>query len=142
MPDIHHNLFIAAPAEKVYDAITTQEGLSGWWCPGTTAKPEVDSIARFDFQSREQQEMKITELKPVRLVKWFCLKADEEWIGTTLSFELQPAEKGTRLSFHQDGWKEYTQMFAVCNYTWALFMRSLKLLCETGKGRPSPNQLQ
>ena len=36
--------------------------------------------------------------------------------------------------------QEYTNMYAECNYTWGQFLRSLKLLCETGKGRPYPYQ--
>jgi hypothetical protein len=48
--------------------------------------------------------------------------------------------KGTLLIFHHDDWKAYTPMFAECSYTWGQFLRSLKLLCETGKGRPWPKQ--
>ena len=108
--------------------------------------------------------MKIEELKPSRLVKWICLKGVEEWVGTHLSFELVEGNKqtlsnsryelqgqieqqgnfavDTLLIFHHDDWKDYTPMFAECNYTWAQFLKSLKLLCETGKGKPWPNQHQ
>ena len=162
MPNIHHELLIGAPAEKIYNAITSQEGLSAWWTPGANAKPEVDSVARFPFGPDYFKEMKITELKPSRLVKWTCIKGEEEWVGTHLSFELiegnkqsltksrpelqgqieqqKNFDKGTLLIFHHDDWKEYTPMFAECSYTWGQFMRSIKLLCETGKGRPWPNQ--
>lgn len=142
MKSILHNLLIKAPAENIYSAITTGEGLAGWWAPDTNAKPEPDSIARFTFGPQYFKEMKITELKPFTKVEWLCLTGYEEWIGTTLSFELQPSDKGTRLFFHHDGWKEYTTEFAECSYTWAAFLRSLKLLCETGKGQPFPNQHQ
>ena len=161
MPNIHHALLIGASAEEVFNAITSQEGLSNWWTPGTKAKPEVDSIARFHFGPEYFKEMKITELQPL-LVKWFCIAGAGEWIGTSISFELQPGDKetllashpelsdqirqhrngnkGTLLVFHHDDWKEYTPMFAECNYTWARFLGSLKLLCETGKGQPWPHQ--
>ena len=141
MPNIHHTLTIHAPAEKVYHAITTQKGLSGWWCPDTKAKPEQDSVARFAFGSDYFKEMKITQLKPSRLVKWVCLVAYEEWVGTTISFELHPDGKNTMLTFHHDDWEDYTEEFAECNYHWALFLRSLRLLCEDGKGQPYPNHL-
>jgi hypothetical protein len=49
MPNIHHEVLIEAPIEKVYNAIINQEGLSAWWTPGTSAKAEVGSIARFPF---------------------------------------------------------------------------------------------
>jgi uncharacterized protein YndB with AHSA1/START domain len=161
MPDIRHQLLIEAPAEQIYKAITTQAGLAGWWTPGTEAKPEINSIARFPFGPEYFKEMKIAGLKPFEWVKWICIKGAQEWVGTTLSFKLEPgdhetllnshtemqgqlqqrhSDTGTLLIFNHDDWKEYTPMFAECNYTWALFLRSLKLLCETGKGRPWPNQ--
>ncbi|HRP54794.1 SRPBCC domain-containing protein [Agriterribacter sp.] len=136
---IYHRLLIEAPAETVYEALTTQKGLQGWWTPETIAKPEPGSIARFAFGASYFKEMKIEELKPYSKVKWLCLRAQEEWIGTTLSFELEPHAKGTVLLFHHDGWKAFTPEFASCSYAWALFFRSLKLLCETGRGLPYPD---
>jgi len=162
MPNIRHEILIGASAEKVYEAITSQEGLSAWWTPGTKAEHEDNSIARFRFGPEYFKEMKITELKPSLRVKWVCIAGAEEWIGTTIFFELQSGDRKTLLDshpelqdqlqqqldggkttlviFHHDDWKDYTSMFAECNYTWARFLRSLKLLCETGKGRPWPNQ--
>jgi uncharacterized protein YndB with AHSA1/START domain len=140
MPNIRHELLIGAPAEKIYNAITNQEGLSAWWTPDTKAKSECNSVARFAFGPEYFKEMKIAELQPSGLVKWICITGDDEWLGTTISFELQTGDKETLLIFHHDDWKEYTPMFAECNYTWGQFLRSLKLLCETGKGRPWPNQ--
>jgi len=137
---ICHHLLIEAPVEKVYGALTTQEGLAGWWTPETTAKPEVGSISRFAFGPDYFKEMKVGELKPYSKVKWLCVKAFEEWIGTTITFELEPHQKGSTLYVHHDGWKAYTREFAACTYDWAMFLRSLKLLCETGKGLPYPDQ--
>ena len=163
MPNIHHSLIIGASAEKVYNAITSQEELSAWWTPDTIAKAEVNSVARFPFGTDYFKEMKITELKPYELVKWNCIKGADEWIGNNISFELLYEEKSNLLSshpemqgqieqqrdenvtlliFHHNDWKEYTPMYAECNYTWGQFLRSLKRLCETGKGRPWPNQHQ
>ena len=161
MPNIHHELLIGVPAEKIYNAITTTDGLSAWWTPDASAKPEVDTVARFPFGPEYFKEMKITEHTPSEQVKWICIAGADEWVGTTISFKLLSGDKkallksnpeltdqigqqkndiGTLLIFHHDGWKEYTPMFAECNYTWGQFMRSLKLFCETGKGRPWPFQ--
>lgn len=135
---IYHRLLIEAPVEKVYEALTTEKGLAGWWTPGTKAKPVEGSIARFAFEPGYFKEMRIEELKPYSRVKWTCIKGFEDWIGTTLTFELEPHRKGTVLLFHHDGWKEYTPEFASCTHDWGLFFRSLKFLCETGKGFPYP----
>ena len=162
MPNIHHELLIRATAERIYKAITSEDELSAWWTPGTSAKPELNSVARFPFGPEYFKEMKIVELDPSRRVKWKCLKGDNEWIGTSISFTLEQGNKqtllsshgelegqlqqlknvdtGTLLIFHHNDWKEYTPMYAECNYTWGQFLRSLKLLCETGRGRPWPDQ--
>jgi uncharacterized protein YndB with AHSA1/START domain len=161
MPNIHQSLLIAAPAETVYGAITTPEGLSGWWTPDAKARPELNSVAHFPFGPNYFKEMKITELAPPSAVKWLCLNGADEWVGTTLSFAIEsgdkqglakshPEQQGqiqqtddarpTLLAFRHDDWKAYSPMFAECSYTWGQFLRSLKLFCETGRGRPWPNQ--
>lgn len=161
MPNIHQALLIGTPVEKVFQAITTEEGLSAWWTPGTSAKAQTGSVARFPFGGSYYKEMRITELIPSELVKWNCIQGDAEWVGTTISFTLleddkeelidaypeiqgqigqHAGNKSTLLIFRHDGWKDYTLMFAECSYTWGRFLRSLKLLCETGKGRPWPSQ--
>src|SRR5690606_18703433 len=61
---IYHRLLIEAPAETVYEALTTQKGLRAWWTPDTTAKPEPGSIARFAFGPDYFKEMKIEKLNP------------------------------------------------------------------------------
>ncbi|MGN6494962.1 MAG: SRPBCC family protein [Agriterribacter sp.] len=161
MPDIHHELLINASAETVYKALVTQEGLSAWWTPQTEAEPEINSIARFTFGSGYFKEMRIINLAPNNQVEWICIAGAEEWVGTTISFQLESADRETLLRSHpeltdqvqqQDGgygtvlifchndWKGYTPMYAECNYTWGRFLRSLKLFCETGKALPWPNQ--
>jgi uncharacterized protein YndB with AHSA1/START domain len=139
MKSIYHELRIAAPVESVYDAITTREGLSGWWTPHTTAKPETGSIARFAFDSPYFKEMKVVKLEPPHRVEWLCVNGYQDWIGTTITFEVNADEKGTVLFFHHDGWKEFSRGFAGCTYDWAIFLRSLRSLCETGKGTPFPD---
>ena len=162
MPNIHHEVIIGAAAEDVYNAITGQDGLCAWWTPDTIAKAEVDTIARFGFGPTYVKEMKIAELKPFERVRWICLSAADEWVGTTLTFNLEVGDKKTLLKsryelgdqiqqqnandnltlliFQHNGWKEYSPMYAECNYTWGRFLRSLKLFCETGNGTPWPDQ--
>lgn len=136
---ICHRLLIGAPAETIYGALTTQKGLAGWWTPETLAKPEVGSVLRFAFGPDYYKEMQVEELKPYSKVRWRCLRAFDEWIGTTLTFELEAHAKGSVLSFRHDGWAAYTKEFASCSYDWALFFRSLKFFCETGSGFPYPD---
>jgi hypothetical protein len=113
--------------------------LAGWWTAKTKVKPGIGGTLRFEFEPNYVKEMKIEDLQPNSMVKWLCVGAYEEWIGTTISFELQPHARGTSLIFYHNGWKDNAETYAGCSYDWAIFLRSLKLLCETGRGLPYPN---
>jgi len=161
MPNIRHTVWICAAKEVVYRAISTQEGLSSWWTPFTISKAENGTVSRFTFGDGYFKAMEIKKLEPFRTVKWFCIAGADEWIGTSISFELLFGDQetllslypemqgqfeqgssscGTLLFFQHDDWKAYSAMFAECSYTWGAFLRSLKLLCETDEGKPWPNQ--
>jgi hypothetical protein len=81
--------------------------------------------------------MKVTKLTPSKKVEWKCINSIEEWMGTDISFNLEEKERRTILRFTHAGWRATTDTFAGCTYDWALFMKSLKSLCETGTGTPS-----
>jgi hypothetical protein len=83
-----------------------------------------------------RNEFKVTELSSDRKVEWKCIQSIDEWMDTTVSFELEESDGATILRFAHAGWQDVTDMFTRCNYDWALFLRSLKSLCETGTGEP------
>ena len=136
MADIRHKLVIKVAPEKVYEAITTQEGLASWWCKQTTAKPQVGFVNTFTFGS-SRNEMKVTGLAPNKRAEWQCINSNDEWVDTNISFDLEEKDGRIILRFAHSGWREVTDLFAECNYHWALFMKSLKSFCETGTGTPS-----
>lgn len=137
MTAIRHNVVIKATPETIFHAITTQEGLQSWWAKQTVARPETGFVNVFTFGT-SRNDMKITRLIPNTTVEWECILSIEEWMGTTISFDLEEQQDGrTILRFAHANWTAMTDMFASCNYNWALFMKSLKSFCETGTGTPS-----
>lgn len=161
MPNIRQTLLIAANPERIYNAITTSEGLSAWWTPNVFATAEPDTIANFPFGNGYVKRMRIENLIPSEKVQWKCIEGDQEWIGTSIRFTLlqndnatfletnpeirgqveqNPAPAATMLHFEHNNWGAYTTTFAECSYTWGQFLRSLKLYCETGEGKPWPGQ--
>lgn len=136
MEDIRMNVTIKATPEIIYHAITTEEGLAGWWAKQTKAKPEIGYVNTFTFGDFVNK-MKVTKLVPNKKVVWECTASIDEWMGTYISFELEEKVGKTLLRFTHGDWKEVTDTFAGCTYDWARFMASLKSLCETGTGTPS-----
>ena len=133
---IRINVVIKTTPGKVYNAITTQEGLESWWCKNTIAKPELEFVNIFVF-GKFRNEMKITKLTPGKKLEWKCINSIEEWIGTDISFELEEKDGNTMVRFAHAGWRAATDTFAGCTYDWAIFMKSMKSFCETGTGTPS-----
>jgi uncharacterized protein YndB with AHSA1/START domain len=135
MAEIKLNLVIKATPEKIYEAITTQEGLANWWAKRTVAKPDVGFVNQFTF-GNYQKEIEVTKLIPNKTVEWKCISAIEEWIGTDISFDIEKKDERTILRFTHAGWKAITDTYGVCTYDWAMFMKSLKSYSETGTGTP------
>src|ERR1700722_13741713 len=102
MPNIRERLLIGATPKHVYAALTTEEGLASWWTHNTKASPEQNTIAKFGFKPPYVKEMKIAELEPEKRVVWKCQKGADEWVGTTLTFELESGEKHSFLKAHPE----------------------------------------
>ena len=60
----------------------------------------------------------------------------QEWIGTTINFELKENNKQISLRFSHLNWTEESEFYGFCNYSWGRFLESLKSLCEMGTGNP------
>lgn len=136
MTDIKHKLLIKASPEKIYETVTTQEGLQSWWCRNAIAEATVGFVNIFVF-GKFHNEMKVTELQAGKRVTWHCTASIDEWVGTTVSFDLEETNGNTTLRFTHGNWKAVTDTFASCNYDWAQFLKSLKSYCETGVGMPA-----
>jgi len=134
MAAIKHLFHIAAPREKVYKALTTVDGLSNWWTIETTGDGKPGGVLEFKFGNFGSNKMKVKETKENEFVSWECVGGPADWIGTTLTFQLDDSADKTRVRFSHDGWKEANDFYAGCSFSWALYMQSLRQFCQTGNG--------
>jgi len=125
----------------VYAALTTLEGLSGWWTDDTHGDTAVSGVLEFRFDVGSI-DMKVVELRPAQSVRWQVVDGPPEWIGTTVSFELRQDGDYVVVLFRHEGWKEPVEFMHHCSTKWAVFMMSLKSLVETGKGAPAPRDVK
>ena len=140
MPDIHHKLSIGAPRERVFQALATREGLARWWTSTTEGDSVPGQTLTFRFGEHVIQ-MRVDELRAGSRVAWECTKADPEWQGTQLSFDLTEENGRTTVLFGHRQWAKASDFFAHCSTKWATFLLSLREYAETGKGRPFPHDL-
>jgi uncharacterized protein YndB with AHSA1/START domain len=136
MAVIKHYLIVRSSPEKIYKALTTKVGAANWWTVQTEIGNKVGDINIFDFGERYHNKMEIVDLQPNKRVEWKCIEGDKEWIGTTLTFEMEKKDDHSVLKFTHADWREETDFFASCNYHWGYYLRSIKLYCESGRGTP------
>jgi uncharacterized protein YndB with AHSA1/START domain len=141
VPDILHRIGIESSPDKVYHALTDETGLAGWWTTNTKSSAMVGSIDRFRFGEKGFNDMEVVELVPGKRIKWRCVDGAPEWIGTELTFDLRQENGRTIVLFAQRGWKEPVEFMHYCSTKWAVYLLSLKSLCETGKGAPYPEDI-
>ena len=141
MVDILHRVGIIASPEDVFTALTTIDGLAGWWTEDTVGDPDGVIAFRFATAGGDGFDMKVLETKPGELVRWEVVGGPEEWIGTEVSFTLSQTDEYTIVLFKQEGWREPVEFMYHCSTKWATFLMSLKQYVETGKGEPAPNDV-
>jgi uncharacterized protein YndB with AHSA1/START domain len=125
---------INAPREKVFKAISSIEGLAGWWTVQTSGSTATSHIIQFRFGNMGGPDMKVVQSIPNEKVEWECVESQHGWIGHRLSFLLDDNDGKTRVRFAHDGWMEQEDFYAICSFTWGRYMESLRQLCQTGKG--------
>ena len=147
MVDIVHRVGIKAPASEVYAALSTIDGLAGWWTEATTGVSKVGGDIAFRFFTEAGDEiggfeMDVLELVPDQKVRWRVKAGPAEWVGTDIEFALSRQDDYTIVMFGHRRWREEVEFMSHCSTKWGTFLLSLRDMVETGRGRPAPRDLR
>ncbi len=137
MRTIIHALDVAAPRGRLFEALTSIDGLAAWW----TTKVEGDAGPRglidFTFAGAFNPSMRVTECDAPLALGWECVGGVEQWAANTFRFELEDRAGATWLRFRQEYANELSDDdYGSYNYNWGYYLDSLRLFCETGAGKP------
>lgn len=132
LPAIRHSFRLCAPVDKVWDAISTSQGLAAWLMPNNF-QPVIGG--RFTFQSEPMGgwdgvvPCRVLDVKkPHRLtLAWYMANEYE----TTLRFELRELDGETELAITHSGWDNLPFEF-----------RGLRNIMDRGWGEHAPEQLK
>jgi uncharacterized protein YndB with AHSA1/START domain len=129
---------VDAEPKTIYDAVATSEGVNGWWSNHTEGPDGLGSTMKVAFPDAPITfDFEVAEETAGERVAWRCLSGPPEWIGTTVSFDVE-ADAGGNASvlFRHDGWSSTEESFPFIAYSWAQILARLKDLAESG--RPNP----
>lgn len=143
---IEQSIDIESSIDAVYEALTTEGGITGWWTKQCRMQPVEGGRIELAFGD-DTMAMEILDLSPGSHVRWRCIEQNstcnptltkkDEWVGTALVFRLTELEAGkVRLHFVNDGLTRDFECYEYCVEGWTHFLGSLRDYCQTGSGSP------
>ena len=109
-PDrIERSINVAHPPTKVWEAITTAEGLGTWFGQKATVDLRVGGAAQLTFEGGQTADLRIERIEPPRVLGYTWgingLAADDPR-RTYVEFTLEPVAEGTRLTVVETGFAQ------------------------------------
>lgn len=133
---IKHLFHIDVTKEKVFQAISTLEGLRNWWTVQVEGSTEIERELKFTFGDFGGPTMMVMESSTNQKVVWRCIDKEHSWYQHEYTFLLDENDGKCRLRFSHSGWEENGDFYASCCFSWGRYLESMRQYCQTGKGHP------
>jgi uncharacterized protein YndB with AHSA1/START domain len=111
MADIYHHFTINSPAKKVFEAISSSEGLDQWLTKSSSVVLEMGGVYTLNFGPPYIWKAVVTKYKTDSLFELEMTDADTDWLGTKVGFTLFRQEGFTKIHFYYTGWLESNEHF-------------------------------
>lgn len=141
MADLFHYFPINASIEKVFETISTPDGLDKWWTKTSNGKAAMGETFHFHFEPDYHWTAVVSKCIPDTAFEWTIQTSDEDWEGSKVGFRLTGKHNTTDVQFYHTGWKEENEHFRISNFCWAMYLRILKRYLEFGEFVPYADRL-
>ncbi len=135
MTDVLFRFDVDAAAPTVLEAIKTTEGIKGFWTSRANVPSEVGEILELEFAVAPLPFDLRLERSDEHTVVWRTETFPPHWVGTTVSWDVEPRDGGSTVSFRHAGFDDDAETGSV-SFTWGQIMVRLKEYAETGKANP------
>lgn len=95
MPGIYHQFPVFAPANEVFDAVSTPRGLDAWWTLSSEGKPAEGNVYELFFGEGYDWRGRVTECVPNEVFELEIFDSMPDWEGTRVRFELTEKSPAT-----------------------------------------------
>ena len=138
---VERTIWIAAPRERAWQAITEPAQLTAWFAPGSTweiPELEVGRLAKFYNTPDEVDLHTIAALEPPR---HFALTWEENGRPMLTTFTLEEENNGTRVTINESGFEQLPDEIRETRVeqTGTGYTQSLEHLKAYLEGRSAPN---
>jgi uncharacterized protein YndB with AHSA1/START domain len=141
MPDILQDFPIKAPANRVFQAVSTPAGLDRWWTQRSVGEPREGAEYELWFGPGYDWRARVSRCVPDADFELEMTRADADWTGSRVGFRLEDQGGTTLVRFHHTGWPEANEHYRISCHCWAMYLRILRRYLEHGEVVPYEERL-
>ena len=139
MADMHHLIQIdGVDAPAAYAALTTQDGITGWWTSrALVSGADVGDLLEMSFPDAPVTwDMRVTIADEPARVEWECVGGPPGWPGTRVTWVVEKTDTGAIVRLDHVGFPAVDDTFRIVTVGWAQMLLSLKAHLESGRRKP------
>lgn len=132
---------IKAGAVRVFEAVTTPQGLDTWWTKQSKGEAKLGSPYLLHFGPGYNWRARVTKCVQARAFELTMGESHADWMNTRVGFQLSEHNRTTTLEFSHLGWPAANEHYRVSVYCWAMYLRILTRQIEYGEAVPYEKRL-
>ncbi len=84
MAKVKHRVGIRGSVENIYQSLTSNKGLEGWWASSTSGKIKIDQNIDLTFSGLATLSCKYKKLESNKIIQMECISGPGPWQGSEL----------------------------------------------------------
>lgn len=139
--DIVMEFPIKASGERVFQAVSTPQGLDAWWTKRSAGEPTLGGVYDLDFGPGHVWKARVTKCVAAREFELQLGESHPDWEHTRVGFQLTHVNGTTTMRFHHTGWPSANDHWRVSVYCWAMYLRIMRRHIEHDESVPFEQRL-
>jgi uncharacterized protein YndB with AHSA1/START domain len=131
MTDVLFRFDVDATPETVLAALTTSDGIKGFWTSRADVPADVGATLKVEFAVAPLPFDLRLELSDAQTVVWRTETFPPHWVGSQIRWDVDAREQGSTVNFRHSGLNTEAEAGQVA-YTWGQVMVKLKQYAESG----------
>ncbi len=141
MADIIMQFPVKASAARVFQAVSTPQGLDTWWTKRCTGEPKLGAAYGLHFGAGYDWHARVTKCAPPREFELQVGESHDDWLNTRVNVQLSEKGGTTTVQFSHTGWPSANEHWRVSAYCWAMYLRIMSRNIEHGESVPYEQRL-
>jgi uncharacterized protein YndB with AHSA1/START domain len=135
MGDVLFTFEIGATPDVVRRALTTSEGIAGFWTDKADVPAEVGKTLSVGFPDAPAPFDLVLSQSDDKMISWRTASFPPQWVGTDIRWEISGSDGTSTVAFRHGTFTDETEEGMVA-YVWGQVMVQLKRYVETGVAAP------